>query len=50
MAVDYKSFDFQIYEYLIRLDQLLAQAKGLPEEALIVADIDFYKEEIARYL
>ena len=31
MAVDYKSFDFQIYEYLIRLDQLLAQAKGLPE-------------------
>lgn len=26
------------------------QGKGAPEEALIVADIDFYKEEIARYL
>ena len=31
-------------------DTLYAKAKGLPEEALIVADIDFYKEEIARYL
>ena len=31
-------------------DTQYAKAKGLPEEALIVAYIDFYKEDIARYL
>ena len=39
MAVDYKSYDFQIYEYLIRLRQALEQAVPCREREALLARV-----------
>lgn len=46
MAVDYKSYDFQIYEYLIRLRQALEQAVPCREREALLARVAKEQERI----
>lgn len=46
MAVDYKSYDFQIYEYLIRLRQALEQAVPCREREALLAKVAKEQERI----